>query len=110
MSISTLSTTHTPLRLNTNNSTIDRNRGVLRMEENYPRHLILGTVEHEQYLTDAYYSGWIAPPSIIQTVKQKLCRHKFSLWCTNYGVQDAVLVNQRICAKCGKEEFHNPPK
>lgn len=78
--------------------------------EEYPRYLILGTIEHEQYLTHSYYCGWVAHKSIIKTVKQMLCRHKFSLWCTNCGVQDALLINQRLCIKCGKEELHYPLK
>lgn len=75
------------------------------MSEEYPRYLILGTIEHERYMQDAYYCGWVTPTPILTTLKQKMCRHEFTLWCTNVGVKDARLTSYRKCMKCGKEEF-----
>lgn len=79
----------------------------MTMKKEYPRYLILGALEHEQFITDSYYCGWVASPSIIQTVKQKICRHEFSLWCTNQGVPDVKPTQVRYCKKCGKEELRS---
>lgn len=70
----------------------------------YPRHLILGTLEHEQFISDAYRYGWISRPTLLESFKQKICRHDFSLWCINKGVQDVRILKCRHCNKCGYDE------
>lgn len=70
----------------------------------YTRYLILGTIERERYLNDAYRYGWISQPSLLDVLKQKLCRHDFTLWCTNQGVEDVRSAKCRQCKKCGYYE------
>ena len=70
----------------------------------YPRHLIRGTLEHEQYINDSYKYGWISRTNTLELLKQKLCKHHFSLWCTNQGIQDTRTIKYRMCFKCGLQE------
>lgn len=49
----------------------------------YPRHQIVGTIEHEQFLDEDYYCGWISSPSMREILKQKVCQHDYTIWCTN---------------------------
>lgn len=70
----------------------------------YPRHQILGTIEHEQFLDEAYYCGWISSPSMWEILKQKVCQHDYTIWCTNKGVPDCRKLRYRFCNKCCLEQ------
>lgn len=73
-------------------------------DKDYPRHLIRGTVEYERYISDGFYCGWFVSPPLLDIFKRKICRHEFTLWCTNLGVENTRLVEYRYCNKCGREE------
>ena len=68
------------------------------------RHMVKGTLEYERYLDNAYYCGWIVSPSIWTLLKRHICRHDFTLWCTNQGVSDCMQIRYRFCNKCGLEQ------
>lgn len=72
--------------------------------EEYPRHLIRGTLEHQRFLDDCYYNGWVVPQSLLSRIKEALCKHEFSLWCTTSGIEDCREIHYRQCKKCGYEE------
>lgn len=70
----------------------------------YPRYLIFGTLENEQFESDAWKWGWFSQPTIFELTKQKLCKHNFTLWCTNKGIKDVHEMQIRFCKKCSKQE------
>lgn len=72
--------------------------------EDYPRHLIFGTMEHTRFEQDGWKYGWFVTPSLLKIVKQKLCYHNYTLWCTNQGVKDVFPTQIRCCKKCGKRQ------
>lgn len=72
--------------------------------DEYPRHLIFGTLEHARFEREGWECGWFATPSFLERVKRVLCYHDFTLWCTNKGVKDVSPTRIRQCKKCGKRE------
>lgn len=72
--------------------------------EDYPRHLIFGTLEHARFEQEGWVCGWFATPSLLERVKRAVCRHDYTLWCTNQGVRDVFPTQIRHCKKCGKQE------
>ena len=75
-----------------------------KVMDSYPRHLIFGTLEHARFEQDGWQWGWFSTPSFLERVRCRVCRHDFTLWCTNKGVTDVIPMKIRICKKCGKQE------
>lgn len=72
--------------------------------EEYPRYLIFGTLENQQFEQDGWECGWFSTPTFFQQIKRKLCKHDFTLWCTNQGIRDVTPMKIRDCKKCGERE------
>lgn len=65
---------------------------------------IIGTLEHEEFLDYASYSGWLSVPSFADQLRQQWCNHQFTLWCTNKGIDDVFPCKWHYCKKCNKFE------